>query len=215
MVRALVAGLISVLFLWSMVVCSSGHNSWIAHAQANSTTAIGDIPVKRTGYVGDHACLKCHKEQSISYDKTSHHLTSQQPGESSILGSFKDGENVLMIANPETSDTDPRLYFQMDANNGGYYETAVAERGEQKLTRRERIDIVIGSGVRGQTYLYWAGDKLYELPVSYWSEGKQWINSPGYKDGTANFARHVDQRCLECHATYIRPLSSDLQTNIY
>jgi len=33
--------------------------------------------------------------------------------------------------------------------------------------------------------------------------------------GRANFARHVDPRCLECHATYIHPLSLDPQTNVY
>jgi len=99
--------------------------------------------------------------------------------------------------------------------DGKYYQTAIAERGPQTLTRSESIDIVIGSGVRGQTYLYWAGDKLYELPVSYWSKGHQWINSPGYRDGTANYGRHVDARCLECHATYIRAISTDLLTNIY
>jgi hypothetical protein len=120
-----------------------------------------------------------------------------------------------MIQDPMVTDTDPRLFFKMDIEHGDYYETAIAEKGSQKLTRSERIDIVTGSGVRGQTYLYWAGNQLYELPVSYWSDGNQWINSPGYEDGTANFARHVDPRCLECHATYIHPLSLDPQTNVY
>jgi hypothetical protein len=120
-----------------------------------------------------------------------------------------------MIQNPPTTEVDPRLYFKMDLRNGDYYQTAVAEKGSQKLTRSERIGIVTGSGVRGQTYLYWAGNELFELPVSYWRSGNQWINSPGYEDGTANFSRHVDPRCLECHAAYIRPLSSDPQTNVY
>jgi len=43
------------------------------------------------------------------------------------------------------------------------------------------MDIVIGSGVRGQSYLYWHGDQLYELPVSYWSDGSRWINSRASK----------------------------------
>jgi len=120
-----------------------------------------------------------------------------------------------MISNPEPASDDPRLYFKMDARADGFYETAIAERNGQKLTRTERIDMVIGSGVRGQTYLYWVGNQLYELPVTYWSEGQHWINSPGYRDGTANFARHVAPRCIECHATYIKALSDDPQTNVY
>jgi hypothetical protein len=103
----------------------------------------------------------------------------------------------------------------MEARDGGFYQTAVAEQGLQRLVHSERIDLVIGSGVRGQTYLYWSGNQLYELPVSYWTDGHRWINSPGYRDGTANFNRRVDPRCLECHATYIKALSPDPQTNLY
>ena len=82
-------------------------------------------------------------------------------------------------------------------------------------SRSERIDIVIGSGVRGQSYLYWHGDELYELPVSYWSDGKQWINSPNFRNGPPNFSRGVTPRCLECHITYIEPRSSNPATNRY
>jgi hypothetical protein len=103
----------------------------------------------------------------------------------------------------------------MTADDGSFYETAVAELGARHLSHTERIDIVLGSGVRGQTYLYWSGNQLFELPVSYWTEGHRWINSPGYKDRTADFKRHVDPRCLECHATYIAALSNDPQTNTY
>jgi hypothetical protein len=150
-----------------------------------------------------------------SYHHTSHHLTSQLPGPTSILGPFTEGKNLLSIQNPPSTEVDPRLFFKMGIEPGGYYQTAVAEMGQRKITRSERIDIVTGSGVRGQTYLYWKGNELFELPVSYWTDGNQWINSPGYTDGKANFARHVDARCLECHASYIRALSTDPQSNVF
>jgi hypothetical protein len=103
----------------------------------------------------------------------------------------------------------------MEQKDGRFFETAVAVLGTKRLAHSEPIDIVMGSGVRGQTYLYWSGNALFELPVSYWTRGRQWINSPGYEDGTANFERHVDPRCMECHATYIHPLSTNTQTNLY
>ncbi|HZL49754.1 MAG TPA: multiheme c-type cytochrome, partial [Terracidiphilus sp.] len=49
----------------------------------------------------------------------------------------------------------------------------------------------------------------------YWTDGRQWINSPGYEDGSVDFSRPVNPGCLECHATYIRPLSQDPGTNRY
>ena len=214
MARIAAAGLMC-LCLGCLVLYLRDRHPRVVYARADMHVANGEARDSRPGYVGDDACLPCHKEQSRSYADTAHHLTSQLANKVSILGPFKEGKNILMIEDPLVTDTDPRLFFKMDIEQGQYYETAIAEKGSQKLTRSERIDIVTGSGVRGQTYLYWAGNQLYELPVSYWSDGNQWINSPGYEDGTANFARHVDPRCLECHATYIHPLSPDPQTNVY
>ncbi len=213
MVRPWLVSFVSLLCLCCLIVRPADRHSWIAYAQLGSS-ATGETQDRRTGYVGDAACLPCHEEQATPYRYTSHRLTSQLPGKTSILGSFKDGKNVLMVSNPKSTDLNPRLFFKMDIEHGGYYQTAVVE-GALSFKRSERIDIVIGSGVRGQTYLYWAGNKLYELPVSYWSDGNQWINSPNYKDGAVDFTRPVNSRCLECHASYIQPLSSDLQANIY
>lgn len=168
----------------------------------------------RANYVGDAACVSCHKEQGLSYLHTSHHLTSQLANKESVLGSFHEGSNILTIVDPTTT-SEPFLYFKMEAKDGGYYETAVTGWGNQVQTRTEPINIVTGSGVRGATYLYWQGSQLYELPVSYWTDGRQWINSPGYENGSVDFSRRVNPGCLECHATYIRPLSQDPSTNRY
>jgi hypothetical protein len=132
-----------------------------------------------------------------------------------VLGSFRAGANILMIADPARTSPEPGLYFKMEAKDGGYYQTAVTGSGADLQTRTERMDVMTGSGVRGATYLYWDGDQLFELPVSYWTDGHQWINSPGYDNGTAKFSRPVYPGCLECHATYIKPLSQDPTTNRY
>ena len=89
----------------------------------------------------------------------------------------------------------------MTANNDGYFESAVEEVTPfQKVSHTERIDIVFGSGRRGQTYLFWRGDQLLELPVSYWTELDDWINSPGFPDGSPRFDKPVLPRCRECHS---------------
>ena len=171
--------------------------------------------IEHAKYVGDASCLSCHRDQALSYPQTAHHLTSQLGNKDAILGSFRNGSNVLMIADPSAAEERPGLYFQMEEKPDGYYQTAVTGWPGLLQKRSERMDIVIGSGVRGQSYLYWHGDQLYELPVSYWADGQRWINSPGYKNGTTDFSRPVDPRCLECHATYIRPRSTDPLMNAY
>jgi Cytochrome c554 and c-prime len=160
-------------------------------------------------------CLSCHRDQASSYLHTAHFLTSQPATRNSILGSFREGSNVLMIADPAAAGDNPGLYFKMEARPDGFFQTAFAGWPGQLKTRSEKMEVVIGSGVRGQSYLYWRGDRLFELPVSYWSDGNRWINSPGYKDGTMNFSRAVIPRCLECHATSIKALSPDPLGNEY
>lgn len=165
-------------------------------------------PAIRRDFLGDAACQECHQEIGNTYAHTTHHLTSQLPNKDSILGKFTDRENILKTA-------DPDLYFRMDARESGFYETAVFWQPPDQETRTERIDIVTGSGHKGQTYLYWKGDQLFQLPVSYWTDLKRWINSPGYTEGIANFDRPIFPQCLECHATYFQTIPSEKTENDY
>jgi hypothetical protein len=150
--------------------------------------------------VEDQVCGGCHQKQFQSYHQTPHFLTSRLPDSGSILGSFAPGANVLKTSNPD-------LFFRMDANNDEFYQTAVEGAPPYPTSRTEKFGMVVGSGNKGQTYLYWKGNKLFQLPVSYWAQ-VGWVNSPGYRDGTANFDRPVVPRCLECHGTYFHAQAS-------
>ena len=160
--------------------------------------------VRADNAVGDSACLSCHLTMA-RFEQTAHRLTSALPARASILGHFNPRENVLRTANPN-------LYFRMDSATDGFYESAVKGRAPDTSVHREHIDVV--TGVRkGQSFLYWRGDLLYQLPVSYWV-GVGWINSPGYPDGTAYFDRPIPPRCLECHASWFQSAESNV-TNRY
>ena len=49
---------------------------------------------------------------------------------------------------------------------------------------------------------FWKGDRLFQLPVTYWVETNSWVNSPSYPDGSPHFDKDIIPRCLECHASY-------------
>jgi hypothetical protein len=183
-------------------------------AAASQSGQEGELKARRSGYAGDASCASCHRETNRNYEHTLHRLTSQFSTSAYVLGSFQDGSNTLTIADPRRS-AEPSLQFLMESKPAGFFETARTGWGSQSYKRTERIDLVTGSGARGQTYLFWRGNRLFELPVSYWRDGHRWINSPGYIDGTADFSRTVNPACLECHATYIRALSADPNTNRY
>jgi len=98
--------------------------------------------------------------------------------------------------------SNPYLHFEMTTGPNGYFQSAVEEPGEgKKITRTERIDIVAGIPRKGQSYLFWKGDQLFQLPVTYWTETNSWVNSPSYPDGSPHFDKAIIPRCLECHAS--------------
>ena len=156
----------------------------------------------RSSYVGASTCGKCHQAVFESFRQTSHYLTSQLPQANSIRGSFASDQNLLRTRNPD-------LWFEMRALEDGFFQTAWSREKGRIVPRTERMDIVVGSGKMGQTYLYWRGSELFQLPVSYFTQAKRWINSPGYPDGQAYFDRPVNPRCLECHATFFEVVSEE------
>jgi hypothetical protein len=150
------------------------------------------------GYLGAQACAACHAERWETFRRTSHHLTSQLPTAEAIAGSFASPSNVMPTGNPT-------LWFEMTAGDDGFRQTVHVREGAKETTRSERIALVLGSGKMGQSYAYWRGSELLELPVSYLRAADRWVNSPGqrYRDGTADFDRPIEPRCLDCHATWV------------
>jgi hypothetical protein len=113
-----------------------------------------------------------------------------------MKGDFTADGNVLRTLNPY-------LHFKMTSGPDGYFQSAIEEPGPGKsLTHTERIAIITGEPRKGQTYFFWKGDQLFQLPVTYWSETNSWVNSPGYPDGSPHFDKVIIPRCLECHASY-------------
>jgi cytochrome c554/c'-like protein len=138
------------------------------------------------------SCQPCHEQIVATFLQTAHVATSAEATARSIKGRFVAGHNVLRTRSPGVS-------FTMEQRNGVFYQTGVDSTQGRSITRR--IDLVVGSGRRGQSYLYWSGGLLFELPVSYLTGPEQWINSPGYSDGVIDFGRLIVPRCLECHST--------------
>ncbi len=184
-------------------------------AQNHHSTGKVEMPATAGADSPDEECAKCHQEIVQSFASTGHKLSSQLPNEFSIKGKFTEPDNILQTKFPD-------VHFRMEIKPDGFYQTAeiqagLPSSGQPSLKRSisHRIDFVIGSGTRGQTFLYWKGDQLFQLPVSFWAALDGWINSPGYPDGQVNFDKQVLPRCLECHATYFKSLPSQSAANRY
>ena len=147
-------------------------------------------------FAGSASCAGCHKD---IYDKnihTEHYLTSAQATEKNILGNFESGKNVFAF--------DLLSNVKMEKRDSGLYQVAY-KNGREIINGR--FDIVIGSGRKGQSYLSWLGNRLVQMPITYFSPFSQWSNSPGYPPDKIAFNRPITSRCLECHSTYFNKIS--------
>ena len=135
-------------------------------------------------------CSQCHAAIAASHARTAHATASSSATANSIAGPF-DRQMPTRVDG---------VYFRMERRGYRFFQTGVQAGRSQS----EPFDLVIGSGRRGQSYLYWRDGLLFQLPVSYHVASKRWINSPGYEDGIVNFGRGIPPQCLDCHASGFR-----------
>ena len=78
---------------------------------------------------------------------------------------------------------------------------AVDARGRFRALETERqAAYAVGSGTHARTWIWRDGPGLFELPLTWFSDGR-WALSPGFADGAdPGFRRRVEPGCLTCHA---------------
>ncbi|WP_198439702.1 multiheme c-type cytochrome [Pareuzebyella sediminis] len=143
-------------------------------------------------FVGSETCMECHANIYTDHLKTAHHRTSLLANDSTILGSFDPGSNVLDLE---------YVKFTMERRLDSFYQHT-AYKNRLKKSPPSSFDIVIGSGVMGQTYLTWEEDKLFQLQSSYHKPADSWVNSPGFP--TYAIQRPVRDGCIKCHVTFAK-----------
>jgi hypothetical protein len=158
-------------------------------------------PVDPRGYAyaGSAACAKCHSNVYNSYLHTAHYIASVPASANTVHGSFAKTINVFNVSASQK--------IVMEKRDGGMFQTWYLNG---KFKESHRFDIVLG-GVKGESYLYWKGNGLNQLPVSYYTKQNKWLMSPRYAPGFADFNRIITSRCMECHAAYIGNQPDDAQ----
>ncbi len=155
-------------------------------------------PKKETGgpygtkMVGSEACRSCHANIYDTHIQTAHYRDSRPAEEQYIKGSFAEGSNFFNY----------NQFMSVELRKEGDRFVQVGLVGGTEM-QRAFFDIVIGSGRKGQTYLFWQGNNLFQLPVSYYTETNSWCNSPGFPN-VFKFNRPIPLNCLECHATFAK-----------
>jgi len=175
----LIAGLIAIaIFGLSLENCSQ-------HEKAPANAA------GQQRFAGSQSCARCHKDIYEQHLQSFHHLTSTPANAQTLKGDF-DSANKFIV--------NEHLLIAAEKKQDSFYQTAYSY-GEPKLSRP--FNMVVGSGKRGQTSIYWFHNYLFQLPLTWFSETNEWTISPGYSR-KVDFNRSITARCLECHSTYFQ-----------
>ena len=152
-------------------------------------------------FVGSATCMECHAAIYDTHLQTAHYNTSAPANAKNIKGSFKAGSNTVQL---------PGVAFEMKKKGKSFYQHTTLN---DKPGPSEKIDIVVGSGVKGQSYLTWENENLFQLQVSYYPPSDSWVNSPGYP--LQLLKRPIRDGCLKCHVTFATNRDFSGQGNQY
>lgn len=143
-------------------------------------------------YAGANACMSCHQSECSSYTHSNHYRTSSSVN----VGRLKE---LIASSNKEPFYFSDSSYVRVEENNTALFQSSYSADGR---TASAKFDIAFGSGEKAQTYGYWKDDKLYQLPLTWYTSMHAWANSPGFSPRHARYERTIGVRCFECHASY-------------
>lgn len=157
------------------------------------------LDVRGENYAGAATCVKCHADISKSFLHNGHRNTSAPAGQENLLKFLQTDSNTFAF--------NQHMKVKVEKRDSGAYQVAYIDGKE---IRAQKFDIVFGSGEKAFTYAYWNGNKMFQLPLSRFSEIKTWANSPGFPINVMYFDRPITSRCLECHTTYLKTQSKQV-----
>ncbi|HEY8506484.1 MAG TPA: tetratricopeptide repeat protein [Gemmataceae bacterium] len=147
-------------------------------------------------YVGDAACLPCHEDIARTFSR--HPMgNSAAPAR----GAATAEESGAGHNNPFTAFG---LTFRVRREGGKliHEELVAAGDGKEPFARlAAEVDLVIGSGRHGKSYVVSRDGFLYQSPISWYSGKQVWDISPGYHRDR-HFTRAVGPECLFCHTNH-------------
>ncbi|MDH7447999.1 multiheme c-type cytochrome [Aquimarina sp. 2201CG14-23] len=154
-------------------------------------------------FIDSSTCVDCHQKIVEEHYKTAHFNSFQPVNKNTIKGSFQKGENTLILNKDVT--------FHFVEKDSAFYQEPIFNNQNTPFYSA-KMDIAVGSGTKGQSYLMWNNNHLLQLQASYFTPTDSWINSPGAPDQLAP-ARPVLERCLECHTTFVQNISGNKKGN--
>ena len=151
-------------------------------------------------YVGDAACAGCHAGIDKSYHQHPMGRSAELVGKGPPLERYDATARNPFEAKGYTLRADPaggKVVHRVSAKDAA---------GNPLPDYTRSVDLAIGSGTRGRSYVSFEHGAAWQSPLSWYSsDGGRWDQSPGYDLGTGG-RREVIPECLFCHVDRVEPV---------
>jgi predicted CXXCH cytochrome family protein len=150
-------------------------------------------------YVGDARCASCHG----TIDQTYH----QHPmGRSAFLGGKAESLEKLDAKHHNPLRTESHTLSVAEREGRVFHRMTANDSKASNIPAYEiPIDLAIGSGTRGRSYLTLDRGALWQSPISWFTDDDRWNVSPGFQIGDGG-RRPITPECLFCHVDQTVPV---------
>lgn len=148
--------------------------------------------IRGEAYAGAERCKTCHAAVYQNYMATAHAHTTQPPADSTIKGSFDKAHSSFYFSDA--------WKVIMQKQDDGFYQTAFYN---EQPKASHAFDVIVGSGRKAQTFLYYDNNAYYQLPISYFVPEHTWANSPNFPVEAPKFDRSIPSGCFGCHSSAV------------
>ncbi len=148
------------------------------------------------GYVDPAACRPCHQ---VLYDRYLETPMGRSFYAASSAGEIADWNEASFY-----HEASERHYEMFRRGQTLYVRRYRMEGGQRRDILERKVTHVMGSGERALSFLHQTPQgRLFELPVSWYSQERAWAMAPGYdRANHPGFGRQVNHKCMFCHNAY-------------
>ena len=145
-------------------------------------------------YLGDAACARCHAEIAATFGQHPMGRSLAPISERNATpGEAGDGHRLFESQG---------LEYSIEKRDGRFFHQETRRDASGRIVTRTEAEVqyVLGSGRQGLAYLVDHDGFLFESPITWFSQKRQWGLSPGFEVANYHFDRPIRPGCLYCHA---------------
>ena len=144
-------------------------------------------------YVGMGTCKQCHASVYESFIQTGMGQSFDSATHKKSAADF--GAHAIVY------DKDLDFYYKPFWQGDSLYFMEFRLEGKDTVHKRiEHINYIVGSGQHTNSHIFNINGYLYQAPITFYTQKRQWDLAPGFEKGSSTrFSRLIESECMTCH----------------